>query len=187
MSSLYYKISQKSGTQDVEIELEAVDMSVKEFRVGYIGSNNAEFYFDPTQNVNPSWNWIVSSVESCQSSGSTKGKITIKDLTVGDKILFMQAVPCDPTATNYAERNKMAKFEVKYWWQNTSNILVMTMLAVLLYLLFITAGFIGAYRLQISNEMNDQRKVASWISFGLGVFVPVLQVVPVALGFTAEV
>ena len=148
---------------DLNYDIERV-FRKSDVRVTFV-SNNDEL-------LSPSWRWSVSAT----------GNITIKDVSYGRKIFYLQKIDNGAITSTSIVRFNVTNPMYDFWefWLTFS-------IMVVFWIVLLALGFVGAVYTQQSDE-SQIRKIVCWVLAIVGSLpippLPILQAVPISIGFT---
>jgi len=213
---IYYTVAQKSRSQDLVVDIQAVGFTPREYRVAVADdvTNRPQVTLRHKESINPAWAWYVSTpagtAAPSRGSGSggsgggaapaatrtwnqqgvlwpstesgPVGTVTIPKVPVGQKVVFIQAIPEDAAMEPVSE---IVRFSVLTAWWDSWETYFLCAVVILLYVAVVVFGFYGA--LSYSGG-DDAKKAAAWVSATLGAFPPfiLLEAVPIVLGFVGR-
>tara|TARA_Y100001973_G_C5192312_1_gene331797 strand:+ start:808 stop:1341 length:534 start_codon:yes stop_codon:yes gene_type:complete len=174
MGELNYEIERVFRKSDVRVTFANEGAAGAEFRVAMTDDVSNQPVSNNDEKLSPSWSWSVSAT----------GNITIKDVTYGRKIFYLQKITsgASPTITTSIVRFNVTNPMYDFWefWLTFS-------IMVVFWIVLLALGFVGAVYTQQSDE-SQIRKIVCWVLAIVGSLpippLPILQAVPISIGFT---
>lgn len=168
MGELNYDIERVFRKSDVRVTFAN---SGTEFRVAMTDDVSNQPVSNNDELLSPSWRWSVSAT----------GNITIKDVTYGRKIFYLQKIDNGAITTSIVRFNVTnPMYDFWEFWLTFS-------IMVVFWIVLLALGFVGAVYTQQSDE-SQIRKIVCWVLAILGSLpippLPILQAVPISIGFT---
>ena len=172
-----FQISQKKGTQDVKITFVKKSKDFQKTEVVYVDRFDKVLPKLEVAALNPSFE---NSTTCDGANGLESSVVTIKNVAAGGKTFYLSVTDCDG-----AVETSQVNYTVRPWWWDSIASFLISILLILIYFLLVGFGLWGAIRVQYRvREEGMVRTVISWVGFALGFFLPTLQGIPIALGFT---